>query len=94
MKIKNIRILEEKWTLLIIKTLLEKDKSFSMIRKEIFGISDKILSQRLLEMKKEEILKRYVYTDIPVKVEYGLTAKGRNLKKAVSELTLWSSTHM
>ena len=94
MKIKNSNIFEKKWVILIIKALLEKDKNFSTMRREISGISDKVLSQRLLEMEKAEILKRYVYTGIPVRVEYGLTGKGRNLKKVVSELTLWSNAYM
>ena len=94
MKIKNSNIFEKKWVILIIKALLEKDKNFSTMRREISGISDKVLSQRLLEMEKAEILKRYVYTGIPVREEYGMTGKGRNLKKVVSELTLWSNAYM
>ncbi len=88
------KIFEKKWVILIIKILLEYDKSFSSIKREIFGISDKVLSQRLKEMEKEELLKRHVYTNIPIRVEYGLTEKGRNLKKAMYELTVWSNGYI
>ena len=94
MNIKEIKIFERKWVILIIKILLEHDKNFSSIKKEIFGISDKVLSQRLKEMEKEELLKRHVYTNIPIRVEYALTRKGGDLKKAIHELTVWSNRYI
>ena len=94
MNIKENQILGKKWIILIIKTLLGCDKSFSSIKREIFGISDKVLSQRLREMEKEKLLKRHVYTNTPIRVEYGLTEKGRNLKKAMYELTVWSNRYI
>lgn len=94
MKIKYNKIFEKKWVILIIKTLLQKDKNFSSIKREISGISDKVLSQRLMEMEKADILKRYVYTGIPVRVEYGLTMKGRDLRKVIYELSLWMDAYV
>ena len=58
------------------------------------GISDKVLSQRLAKMEREKILKRYVYMGIPIRIEYGLTLKGRNLKRTMDELSVWSNAYI
>ena len=66
---------------MIIKSLLEGEKAFSKIKNEVSGISSRILSQRLLEMEKLNILKRNVYTESPIKVEYSLIIKEKLLKE-------------
>ena len=45
-------------------------------------------------MEKEKLLKRYVYTNTLIRVEYGLTIKGENLKKAMHELTIWVNRYV
>lgn len=89
-----ISLFERKWSGIIIKVLLEDDKSFSMIGKEVLNISDRVLSQRLFELEKDGILKRYVYTGIPVKVKYGLTDKGKALNKVMNEMLFWADEHL
>ena len=89
-----ISIFEKKWSGMIIKVLLEEDKSFSMIGKEILNISDRVLSQRLFELEKEGILKRHVYTGIPVKVKYGLTSKGKALNGVINEMLFWTDKYL
>ena len=89
-----ISIFEKKWSGMIIKVLLEEDKSFSMIGKEILNISDRVLSQRLFELEKDGILKRYVYTGIPVKVKYGLTSKGKALSRVMNEMLFWADEYL
>ena len=66
---------------------------FKDLKTEISGISDRVLSQRLLEMERMNIIKRYVYTGMPVKIEYGLTIKGQALEKIFSELITWEKTY-
>ncbi len=86
-------IFEKKWSGLIILVLLGGEKNFSSIKKEIPGISDRILSQRLVELRKIGILKRCVYTEIPIRVKYDLTTKGQVLGKAFSELCIWNKEY-
>ena len=66
---------------------------FKDLKTEISNISDRVLSQRLLEMERMNIIKRYVYTGIPIKIEYGLTIKGQDLEKIFSELIEWEKTY-
>ena len=89
-----ISIFEKKWSGMIIKVLLEEDKSFSMISKEILNISDRVLSQRLFELEKDGILKRHVFTGIPVKVKYGLTKKGKALGSVMNEMLFWANEYI
>ena len=82
-----------KWNILIIGTLAGNKMRFKDLKTEISGISDRVLSQRLLEMERMNIIKRYVYTGMPVKIEYGLTIKGQALEKIFSELITWEKTY-
>ena len=53
-------------------------------------INDKVLSQRLKELESLQLVERRVYPDIPVRVEYTLTEKGRDLHRVIEEMELWS----
>ena len=87
------QIMGRKWNILIIGTLSGNKMRFKDLKTEISDISDRVLSQRLLEMERMNIIKRYVYTGMPVKIEYGLTIKGQALEKIFSELITWEKTY-
>ena len=87
------QIMGRKWNILIIGTSSGNKMRFKDLKTEISGISDRVLSQRLLEMERMNIIKRYVYTGMPVKIEYGLTIKGQALEKIFSELITWEKTY-
>ncbi|MEG0380913.1 MAG: helix-turn-helix domain-containing protein, partial [Kurthia sp.] len=53
-------------------------------------ISGRLLSERLKELEKEKLVERHVYTEIPVRVEYSLTEKGKDMKNAIDEIEKWS----
>ena len=79
----------KKWNLLIIKTLLERRMRFTEIRNEIPKLSDRILTDRLREFEIHNIVKRIVSARIPVRVEYELTAKGKDTVKIFLEMKEW-----
>jgi DNA-binding HxlR family transcriptional regulator len=56
------------------------------------GLSDRVLSDRLRELEVEGIIERTVYPQIPVRVEYRLTEKGRDLKPVVDAIHTWAQT--
>lgn len=83
-------ILGKKWTGLIIRSLLSGPKRFSDISGIIPNMSAKVLTERFKELEKEGILIRNVYPEIPVRIEYELTEKGKNLEAALDEIQKWA----
>ncbi|UOQ45072.1 winged helix-turn-helix transcriptional regulator [Halobacillus salinarum] len=86
---KAIGLLSKRWTGLIIYHLLDGQQRFCTIESAI-GISGKVLSDRLKDMEKEGLVKRDVYPETPVRIEYSLTEKGRSLKPIMDEIEKWS----
>ncbi|MBN2876465.1 MAG: winged helix-turn-helix transcriptional regulator [Bacilli bacterium] len=82
-------LLSKKWSSLIIYQLLNGPKRFSDLQKEI-KVSAKMLSERLKELEEEEIIKRHVYPETPIRIEYCLTAKGKSFEPILAALSAWS----
>jgi len=89
---KAMDILDSKWTMLIIRDLLQGRKRFGELRSTIGEISPKILTQRLRLLEKEKIIEKTVYAEVPPHVEYELTARGQELQAVVEALARWGST--
>jgi len=85
-----VRILAKPWTPLLIRSLLGGPRRFSEIRAYIGQISDRLLSQRLKELEREGIIARRVIPSTPVRIEYSLTPKGRELEQVVRALQAWA----
>lgn len=87
---KTFMILGKKWSGLIIEVLLTGDHRFKEVAEEIPGVSDRVLVERLKELEDEEIVIRKELSEGPVRILYGLTEKGRELEKVMTEIQLWS----
>jgi DNA-binding HxlR family transcriptional regulator len=85
------QMLTKRWTVLLVKKLLDGPQRFSEMEGSLL-ISGRILSERLRELEMEELIKRHVYPDIPVRVEYELTDKGRAMKPIIQEIEKWALT--
>ena len=83
-------LLGKRWTGLIIRTLLSGQRRFSDIEETIPNMSSRMLTERLKELDKEGIIVRKVYPETPVRIEYELTQKGRELKDAMDEIQKWA----
>ncbi|HAG45154.1 MULTISPECIES: winged helix-turn-helix transcriptional regulator [unclassified Clostridium] len=83
-------LLGKKWTGLIIKVLLSGPKRFSDIKTMIPELSDRMLAERFKELEGEGLIKRIVYAETPVRIEYELTEKGKELEKAMIEVQNWA----
>ena len=80
----------DKWTVLVVGSLTQRTKRFSELKKEISGISQKMLTQTLRGMERDGLLTRKVYPTVPPKVEYTLTALGHSLITMLNEIRNWS----
>ncbi|RCW72026.1 winged helix-turn-helix transcriptional regulator [Saliterribacillus persicus] len=84
-----LNLLNKRWTGLIIFQLLEGPQRFSTLEASI-GISGRVLSERLKDLEKQEIVKRKVYDEIPVRIEYTLTEKGKALEPVLNSIQHWA----
>jgi DNA-binding HxlR family transcriptional regulator len=80
------RIVSGKWTLLILRDLATGPCRFTQLERSLAGISPRTLSQRLRVLEDEGVIARQVYPESPPRVEYELTAKGRDIVPIVEAM--------
>lgn len=81
----------DKWSLVVIDELGEDTMRFSQLQKKIGGISQKMLTQTLRELEKDGLVDRFVYAEVPPRVEYRLTKMGYSLGATVCGLWEWAA---
>ena len=79
----TIKMLGCRWKILIIRELLSGTKRFGELKKNVTGITQKVLTSKLRDMEELGLLERTVYPQIPPKVEYTLTDIGYSLRPAL-----------
>ncbi len=85
-----VELVGKRWTGAILLVMMDGPLRFSQIRQLVPDLSDRLLSERLKELESEGIVQRRVSNGGPVKVEYGLTDKGRALEPTVRALKRWA----
>jgi DNA-binding HxlR family transcriptional regulator len=83
-------LIGRRWTGAILFVLLKARCRFATLRSAVPGITDRMLSERLQELEHEGIVERTVVPEIPVRVEYALTEKGRALTSAIEAIERWA----
>ena len=89
-----IEVFGGKWKPLILWWLQQRTWRFAELRRQIPGITEKMLAQQLRELEADGIVDRRVYPTVPPKVEYSLTEYGRSLKRALRSLCDWGRAHI
>ena len=87
-------LLGKKWTGLIIRVLLGGPKRFKDIKEQIPDMSDKMLTDRMKELEAAGVLTRTVYPEMPVRIEYELTDKGRDMEGVIESIQVWGEKWM
>ncbi|MEJ7761670.1 MAG: helix-turn-helix domain-containing protein [Thermomicrobiales bacterium] len=87
-----IEVIGRRWTGAILRALLSGATRFTDITTVIPGLSDRLLSERLKELEAEGIVTRGVTPSHPVRIEYGLTAKGYALNEVILAVSTWAET--
>jgi DNA-binding HxlR family transcriptional regulator len=80
----------DKWTVLVVRQLGAGPRRFSEIRRALGSISQKMLTTTLRGLERDGLVTRTVYPSVPPKVEYELTALGRDLRIPVDALGEWA----
>ena len=86
---KAMMIIGKRWTALIVRDLVAGTRRFCQLEQSLKGISARVLSQRLQELEEQGLVKRCVFPEVPVRVEYSLTEKGRDLKHVIESMAAW-----
>lgn len=87
-----VGVIGKRWTGLVIEVLLQHPQRFSEIAQAIPHVSDRMLAERLKELEAQGIVDRHVYPETPVRVEYSLTDKGRDLAPVMQALHEWANS--
>jgi DNA-binding HxlR family transcriptional regulator len=90
----TIDVIGGKWKPIIIWILMDESKRFGELHKCIPGITIKVLSRHLKELETDAIINRKAYPEVPPKVEYSLTEKGRSLTSIMRQLASWSNDNI
>jgi DNA-binding HxlR family transcriptional regulator len=83
---RTVDIVCGKWTLLLVRELAEGCSRFCELERSLTGISPRTLSLRLRALEEEGIVERHTFPEVPPRVEYALTAKGRALLPIVDDM--------
>ena len=84
----------DKWTVLLLGLLAEKPMRFNQLRREVEGLSQKMLSQTLKALERDGLVSRTAFATVPVTVEYAITPLGATLAQALRPLADWAEAHI
>ena len=89
----TLQLINGKWKGVILYHLLQGTLRFNAIRKRLPNITQRMLTTQLRELERDGFVLRTVYPEVPPKVEYSLTQRGRTLKPVIMALKAWGDEH-
>ena len=88
-----LKVLGNKWTALILLDMADSQKRFCEIERSLAGISPRTLSQRLEELVEHKIITKQAFAEVPPRVEYTLTDKGRDFIPVLRQMAAWGTKY-
>ncbi|MBB6498798.1 winged helix-turn-helix transcriptional regulator [Pedobacter cryoconitis] len=89
-----LKIIGKRWVSEILVLIGQDISRFSQLKECLNGISDNVLSSVLNELVKSELVKKEIFQQVPLKVEYHITKSGSDLTKVMHELCNWGKQHI
>lgn len=89
----TVALIGSKWKLLIIRNLLVRPWRFNELKKDLDGISQKVLTDSLRSMEADELITRTVFPEVPPRVEYALSDLGQSLKPILDSMVEWGNAY-
>ena len=89
----TVALIGSKWKLLIIRNLLERPWRFNELKRDLEGISQKVLTDSLRSMENDGLITRTVYPEVPPRVEYALSDLGKSLKPILDSMVEWGNAY-
>lgn len=89
----TVSLIGSKWKLLIIRNLLVRPWRFNELKKDLEGISQKVLTDSLRSMEADGIITRTVYPEVPPRVEYALNDLGESIRPIIKSMEEWGISY-
>ena len=85
----TVQMIGSKWKLLIMRNLLQRPWRFNELKKDLEGISQKVLTDSLRSTEADGIVTRTVYPEVPPRVEYALSDLGESMRPIMDAMAAW-----
>ena len=85
----TVSLIGSKWKLLIMRNLLVRPWRFNELRKDLDGISQKVLTDSLRSMETDGLVVRTVFPEVPPRVEYALSPLGESMQPIIKSMETW-----
>lgn len=89
----TVQMIGSKWKLLIMRNLLQRPWRFNELKKDLEGISQKVLTDSLRSMESDGIITRTVYPEVPPRVEYALSELGESMRPIMDAMEVWGRAY-
>ncbi len=88
-----VNLIGNKWKPLIIRELLNGRQRYKYLQYGIEGISAKVLTENLRQLEEDGLVKREIFAEVPLRVEYSLTDLGEQMRPVISALADWGNEY-
>lgn len=89
----TVALIGSKWKLLIIRNLRIRPWRFNELKKDLEGISQKVLTDSLRSLEADGIITRTVYPEVPPRVEYALSELGESMRPIIDSMEAWGLSY-
>ena len=89
----TVQMIGSKWKLLIMRNLLQRSWRFNELKRDLEGISQKVLTDSLRSMEADGIITRTVYPEVPPRVEYALSELGESMRPIMDAMEIWGTEY-
>ena len=89
----TVALIGSKWKLLILRNLLARPWRFNELKRDLAGISQKMLTDSLRSMEADGIITRTVYPEVPPRVEYALSELGESMRPVIRSMEEWGKAY-
>ena len=90
----TLSLIDGKWKGVVLFHLFEGTLRFNEIRRRLPSVTQRMLTKQLRELEADGLIARRVYPQVPPKVEYSLTPRGRSLEPVIMALKAWGDAHV
>ena len=87
----TVQLIGSKWKLLILRNLLARPWRFNELKRDLDGISQKVLTDSLRSLEADGLISRTVYPEVPPRVEYALSPLGETMRPILNAMERWGS---
>lgn len=89
----TLGLIAGRWKVMVIYWLLQGERRFNRLHRDLAGITHRTLAKQLREMEADGLVERHDYGEIPPRVDYRLTPLGRSLEPVLRAMHIWAEKH-